>query len=294
LTAACAIIEAMGASRQVGDLLREWRQRRRLSQLELACDAEISTRHLSFVETGRAQPSREMILHLSEQMEIPMRERNVLLVSAGYAPIFPERSLEDPALATVRKAIDLILEGQKPYPAFAIDRHWRIVASNRALPEMYQGVAPHLLEAPVNGLRLTLHPDGLAPRVANLADWHEHVAARLRRQIDLTADPVLIEMLREFSEYPSAKLKRKTELTRDGRENLAANAIVVPFRLSTVFGLLSFFTTTTVFGTPVDVMLSELAIESFYPADAATAAAVHSAASSQPGATLRCIADLVQ
>jgi transcriptional regulator with XRE-family HTH domain len=284
----------MGTSRQVGDLLREWRQRRRLSQLELACDAEISTRHLSFVETGRAQPSREMILHLSEQMEIPMRERNVLLVAAGFAPIFPERSLEDPALATIRKAIDLILEGQKPYPAFAIDRHWNVVASNRALPEMYQGVAHHLLEPPMNGLRLTLHPEGLAPRVANLAEWHQHVVTRLRRQIDLTADPVLIELLEEFSQYPSAKLKSGTGPARDVRKDLSADGIVVRFRLNTVFGLLSFFTTTTVFGTPVDVMLSELAIESFYPADAATAEAVHSAASSQPGATLRCIADLVQ
>jgi transcriptional regulator with XRE-family HTH domain len=288
----------MGASKSVGDLLREWRQRRRLSQLALACDAEISTRHLSFVETGRAQPSREMILHLSEQMEIPMRERNILLVAAGYAPIFSERSLEDPALVTVRKAIDLILEGQKPFPAFAIDRHWNIVASNRALPEIYQGVAPHLVKPPMNGLRLTLHPDGLAPRVANLAEWHEHVAARLRRQIDLTADPVLIELLREFSEYPGAKLKRKTDSTdansRDRREILPEDGIVVPFRLNTLLGLLSFFTTTTVFGTPVDVMLSELAIESFYPADAATAEAVHAAPSSQPGAPSRCIAELIQ
>jgi transcriptional regulator with XRE-family HTH domain len=283
----------MGAPKNVGDLLREWRQRRRLSQLELACDAEISTRHLSFVETGRAQPSREMILHLSEQMEIPMRERNVLLVAAGYAPIFPARSLEDPALASVRRAIDLILEGQKPYPAFAIDRHWNVVASNRALPEMYQGVAPHLLAPPMNGLRLTLHPEGLAPRVANLVDWHGHVATRLRRQIDLTADPALIDLLREFWEYPSAKLKVKTE-SHEVREDFPADGIVVPFRLHTVFGLLSFFTTTTVFGTPVDVTLSELAIESFYPADAATAEAVRAAASSQPGAPSRCIADLVQ
>jgi transcriptional regulator with XRE-family HTH domain len=287
----------MGAPKHVGDLLREWRQRRRLSQLALACDAEISTRHLSFVETGRAQPSREMILHLSEQMEIPMRERNILLVAAGYAPIFSERSLEDPALVTVRKAIDLILEGQKPYPAFAIDRHWNVVASNRALTEIYQGVAPHLRKPPVNGLRLTLHPEGLAPRVANLAEWHEHVVARLRRQIDLTADPVLIELLREFSEYPSAKLKRHSDSSgansRDVRESLPQDGIVVPFRLTTVLGLLSFFTTTTVFGTPVDVMLSELAIESFYPADAATAQAVHAAPSSQPGAIPQCIADLV-
>ena len=288
----------MGASKHVGDLLREWRQRRRLSQLELACDAEISTRHLSFVETGRAQPSREMILHLSEKMEIPMRERNILLVAAGYAPVFPERSLEDPALATVRKAIDLILEGQKPYPAFAIDRHWNVVASNRALPEIYQGVAPHLLRPPMNGLRLTLHPEGLAARVANLAEWHEHVASRLRRQIELTADPVLIDLLREFSEYPGAKLKKNSDSSsanqRDVREGLPSDGIVVPFRLNTMLGLLSFFTTTTVFGTPVDVMLSELAIESFYPADAATAELVHAAASSQPGVPSRCIAELIQ
>jgi len=299
--------------------LREWRQRRRLSQLALACDAEISTRHLSFVETGRAQPSREMILHLSEQMEIPMRERNVLLIAAGYAPMFPERSLEDPALQSVRKAIDLILEGQKPYPAFAIDRHWRIVASNNALPEIYEGVAPHLLQPPVNGLRLSLHPQGLAPRVANLAEWHEHVTARLRRQIDVTADPVLIDLLREFSEYPGAKLKSKEVSSKEespksdsrtlavapgaarsrgaqpGHENLPEHAVVVPFRLNTVFGLLSFFTTTTVFGTPVDVTLSELAIESFYPADTATAEAVHAAATAgHTGAVSTRTADLLQ
>ena len=278
--------------------MREWRQRRRLSQLELACDAEISTRHLSFVETGRAQPSREMILHLSEQMEIPMRERNVLLVAAGYAPIFPERSLEDPALLAARKAIDLILEGQKPYPAFAIDRHWRIVASNRALPEIYEGVAPHLLQPPVNGLRLSLHPEGLAPRVANLAQWHEHVVARLRRQIDLTADPVLIELLREFSEYPSAGLKGNTEsraaVSPASRSAAPEHAVVVPFRLNTVFGLLSFLTTTTVFGTPVDVTLSELAIESLYPADAATAEAVRAAAVQHAVSVSTKRADLVQ
>jgi len=239
-----------------------------------------------------------MILHLSEQMEIPMRERNVLLVAAGYAPIFPERSLEDPALLAARKAIDLILEGQKPYPAFAIDRHWRIVASNRALPEIYEGVAPHLLQPPVNGLRLSLHPEGLAPRVANLAQWHEHVVARLRRQIDLTADPVLIELLREFSEYPSAGLKSKTEsraaVSPASRSAAPEHAVVVPFRLNTVFGLLSFLTTTTVFGTPVDVTLSELAIESLYPADAATAEAVRAAAVQHAGSVSTKRADLVQ
>ena len=149
----------------VGGLLRQWRQRRRLSQLDLACDAGISTRHLSFVETGRAQPSRDMLLHLSEQLDVPVRERNVLLVAAGYAPIFPERPLEHPALAAARAAVDLVLERQKPYPAFALDRHWRIVASNAALPALYDGVAPELMKRPVNAMRLSLHPRGLAPRI---------------------------------------------------------------------------------------------------------------------------------
>src|ERR1700689_5957388 len=179
----------------VGGLLRQWRQRRRLSQLDLACEAGISTRHLSFVETGRAHPSREMVLHLSEQLDVPVRERNVLLVAAGYAPIFPERPLADPALAAARAAIDLVLERQKPYPAFALDRHWRIVASNAALPELYDGVAPDLLQPPVNAMRLSLHPRGLAPRIANLAEWRAHLLCRLRREVELTADPKPMDLL---------------------------------------------------------------------------------------------------
>jgi transcriptional regulator with XRE-family HTH domain len=255
----------MTAARPIGDLLREWRQRRRLSQLTLACDAEISTRHLSFIETGRSQPSRAMILHLSEQLAIPMRDRNILLVAAGYAPIFPERSLDDPALQSVRKAIDLVLEKQKPYPAFALDRHWTIAASNGALPEVYVGVAPHLMQPPINALRLTLHPDGLAPRIANLSEWRQHSLARLRRQIDVTADPVLLELLRELSQYSGP----------GGKNHLAVPteepAVAIPFCIRTERGLLTFFTTTTMFGSPVDITLSELAVECFYPADAATA-----------------------
>jgi len=179
----------------VGGLIRQWRQRRRLSQLDLACDAGISTRHLSFVETGRAQPSRDMLLHLSEQLDVPVRERNVLLVAAGYAPIFPERPLEDPALAAARAAVDLVLERQKPYPAFALDRHWRIVASNSALPELYDDVAADLLKRPVNAMRLSLHPRGLAPRILNLGEWRAHLLFRLRRQVELTADAALIDLL---------------------------------------------------------------------------------------------------
>ena len=187
----------------VGGLIRQWRQRRRLSQLDLACDAGISTRHLSFVETGRAQPSRDMLLHLSEQLDVPVRERNVLLVAAGYAPIFPERPLEHPALAAARAAVDLVLERQKPYPAFALDRHWRVVASNAALPQLYDGVAPELMKPPVNAMRLSLHPRGLAPRIANLGEWRAHLLFRLRRQVELTADAVLIDLLREVGNYPA-------------------------------------------------------------------------------------------
>jgi transcriptional regulator with XRE-family HTH domain len=259
----------------VGGLLRQWRQRRRLSQLDLACEAGISTRHLSFVETGRAHPSREMVLHLSEQLDVPVRERNVLLVAAGYAPIFPERPLNDPALTAARRAIDLVLERQKPYPAFALDRQWRVVASNAALPELYEGVAPELLEPPLNAMRLSLHPQGLAPRIVNLAEWRAHLLYRLRRQVELTADRALIELLQQVSAYPSPA-------EGHGKASNVEQEIAVPFRIKTSAGVLSFFSMTTVFGTPVDVMLSELALELFFPADDETAAtALRLAASTQ-------------
>jgi transcriptional regulator with XRE-family HTH domain len=253
-----------GHTRSVGDHLKGWRQRRRLSQLDLATEAQISARHLSFVETGRSVPSREMILHLAEQLQIPMRERNVLLVAAGYAPIFPERSLEDPALSAAREAIDIVLQGHKPYPAFAIDRRWNIVGSNQALPILYDGVAAELLALPVNGLRLSLHPAGLAPRIANLAEWRSHLLHRLRQQIELTADPELLALQREVSGYPSAAASLGPQ----------SDWIVVPLRIRTRAGLLSFLSTTMVFGTPLDITLSELAIEAFFPADPATIAIV--------------------
>src|ERR1700722_15932833 len=161
---------SFAAAAPVGDHLREWRRRRRMSQLDLACEAEISSRHLSFVETGRAAPSREMVLRLAERLEVPMRERNVLLVAAGYAPVFPERSLESPELSAAREAIRIILEGHKPYPAFALDRHWNLVMSNGALPQLFDGVDPALLQPPVNVVRLSLHPKGVAPRIVNLAE----------------------------------------------------------------------------------------------------------------------------
>lgn len=247
----------------VGNLLRDWRRRRRLSQLDLACEAEISTRHLSFLETGRSLPSREMVLHLAEQLDIPLRERNALLMAAGYAPIFPQKPLEDPALHAARKAVELILAGHEPYPALAIDRHWTLVRANRAIPPLLASAEPSLLKPPVNVLRLSLHPQGLAPRIVNLAEWRAHLLARLRHQVDVIADPALEELLGELSGYPVPKEKENKNATDYA-------GVAVPFQLATGGGVLSFLSTTTVFGTPVDITLSELAVESFFPADAAT------------------------
>jgi transcriptional regulator with XRE-family HTH domain len=261
-------MNSQSAGHGVGTQIRDWRQRRRRSQLDLALDAEISARHLSFLETGRSRPSREMVLRLAEKLDIPLRERNELLVAAGFAPVFPERPLDDPTLQAARRAIDLVLKGHEPYPALAIDRHWTLVASNAAVPPMLGGVDSSLLEPPVNVLRLSLHPGGLAPRIANIGEWRAHLFERLRRQIELTADQALIELLHELRAYPVAADK-PTELPTVDYGN-----VVVPFRLRMGDRELAFFSTTTVFGTPIDITLSELAIEAFFPADEATATAV--------------------
>lgn len=249
--------------RPLGEQIRQWRQRRRLSQMELALEAEISTRHLSFIETGRARPSREMVLLLAEHLEVPLRERNALLLGAGHAPVFAERPLDHPELAAAQRAIALVLKGHEPFPALAIDRHWNMVASNAAVAPLLDGVAPHLLEAPVNVLRLSLHPEGLAPRIRNLGEWRGHLLERLRRQAWLTSDPTLAALLDELGSYPMA----------EGAGDAAiADHVAVPLRLDTPLGTLSFLSTTTVFGTPRDVTLDELAIEAFFPADEATLA----------------------
>lgn len=250
----------------VGPLLRSWRQRRRMSQLDLASEADISAKHLSFLETGRALPSRAMLLHLAEQLGVPLRERNLLLTAAGYAPVFPERPLDDPALSAARRAINVVLAGQEPYPALAIDRHWTLVASNTVVAPLLAGVAPGLMQPPVNVLRLSLHPDGLAPRIANLPEWRAHLLARLRREIDLSADPVLVDLLHELASYPVGSVRSSTPFI-----DRAEVQIAIPFQLMTDAGVLSFLSTTMLFGTPVDVTLSELAIELFFPANAETA-----------------------
>jgi transcriptional regulator with XRE-family HTH domain len=249
----------------LGGLLREWRRRRRMSQLDLACDADISTKHLSFLETGRSRPSRHMLLHLAACLDIPLRDRNVLLGAAGFAPVFEERSFNEPALSLVRRNVEIVLAAYEPYPALAVDRHWIMLAANRAVAHLIAGAEPMLLRPPVNVLRLSLHPAGLASRIVNLAQWRAHVIARLRRQIDVTGDPVLLDLLDELRDYPIPRGAGRHDAEDE------SGMIAIPFRLATIDGVLSFFSTTTLFGTPVDITVSELAIEAFLPADTATA-----------------------
>ena len=250
---------------QVGALIREWRQRRRLSQLDLACEADISTRHLSYVENGRASPSREMLMHLAERLEVPLRERNRLLTAAGFAPVYRERALQDPALAAARAAVELVLRAHEPYPALAIDRHWNMLAHNRTVPVLLAAnVDADLLKPPVNVLRLSLHPRGLGQRIVNLAQWREHLFLRLKHQIDASADPVLEDLLQELQALPF-------DPSRSQGGPIDATGVAVPLQFDTEHGVLSFIGTTTVFGTPVDITLSELALETFFPADSRTA-----------------------
>lgn len=251
-----------------GPLLRQWRQARRVSQMELALRAEVSTRHLSWLETGRAMPSRAMALRLAETLDVPLRERNALLTAAGFAPLYRERPLADPALAPVRAALQRLLDAHEPWPALAVDRHWNLVAHNRLVPLLIEQAAPALRLPPINVLRLSLHPQGLAPMVANLPSWRDHVLARLQRQISTTGDPTLAALLAELRALPLP----------DAPAAVAAPPVVddvaVPLSLHTPGGVLNFITTITVFGAPHDVTMAELAVETLLPADAATAAAL--------------------
>jgi transcriptional regulator with XRE-family HTH domain len=262
----------------VGPLLREWRERRRLSQLALACDAEISARHLSFVETGRAQPSRDMVLRLAERLDVPLRERNGLLVAAGFAPLYQQRPLDDPALDAARQAVDLVLAGHEPYPALAIDRHWTLVAANRSVMPLLAGVSPQLLTPPVNVLRLSLHPEGVVTRILNAVEWRAHILERLRRQVVSGGDATLRALLDELRGYPAPAGGGTAHAS------IEPGGAIVPLTLATDAGVLSFISTTTVFGTPMDITLAELAIESFFPADAATAERLRALAERGSGA----------
>ena len=248
----------------IGELLRSWRRRRSLSQLELALEADVSSRHVSFVETGRAQPSREMVVRLSEHLEIPLRERNGLLLAAGYAPLYAERSLDEPEMSAVQQALDRFLRAHEPYPAVVLDRHYSLVSANDALRVLIEGVAPDLFEPPANALRVTLHPQGMAPQILNLKEWSAHLMHRLRRQAALTADPELDRLYDELAAYPGVCLEAPAETD-------SGHAILLPLRVRAAERELAFFSTVSTFGTAVDITLDELMIEAFYPANAATA-----------------------
>jgi transcriptional regulator with XRE-family HTH domain len=252
------------AGHPAGALLRSWRTRRRLSQLDLAVQAGVSARHVSFVESGRARPSRDMLLRLAEHLEVPLRERNHLLLAAGFAPAYPQSPLRAPEMRPVREAVRKILAGHEPYPALAVDRMYNSVDHNEAARALLTwGVSPRLLEPPVNTLRVSLHPQGFAPRVVNLGEWRAHLLARLRRQVEATADPELAALLAELRALPCDEPEPEVEVPGPGD-------VVVPLRLRFDGRELSFFTTLAVIGGPVDVTASEIIVESFFPADDAT------------------------
>ena len=259
----CRMAEALvevAAQPHVGPLVRSWRERRRLSQLQLALDAGVSARHLSFIETGRSRPSREMVLQLAVQLDVPVRERNELLLAAGYAPLYGQRGLEEPEMGPVRETLDLVLSSHEPYPAMVVDRHWGIVAANSAVSLLTEGAAAWLLEPPANVLRLALHPDGVAPRIINLAQLRAALLQWLARQARATGDPALENLWNELSELPGA-----------GPYSPVAGEVAVPLRIRRGDAELSFISTITTFGRASDITVSELSIESFYPTDSATA-----------------------
>ncbi|MCW2523730.1 MAG: helix-turn-helix domain protein [Frankiales bacterium] len=253
--------------RPVGQLLREWRERRRLSQLDLSIQADISTRHLSFVETGRARPTPEMILRLTEQLEVPLRERNNLLLAGGYAPAYHQRGLDEPELANVRAALRQVLSGHEPYPAVVVNRWWELLDANAAIGLFLRGCAPALLEPPVNVLRLSLHPDGMAPNIVNLSEWRAHLLPQLQRRAETMGDARLQALHEELSAYPGGQA-----------DTVSDTQVVLPLRYRHDAQELSFISISAIVGTALDVTVEELAIESFYPADAATAEALRALA----------------
>jgi len=266
------------AQPSVGALLREWRERRRLTQLELSLDAGISTRHLSFVETGRSKPGRETLVRILQQLEVPFRDQNRLLLASGHAPAFPERSLDDPELLPVRAAVDQILARHEPYPAVVVDRAWDLVAANPAMLSLTEGVSidPALLEPPVNILRLGFHPRGLAPVIVNLGQWRSHFCQRLERQLAGTGDPGLADLLEEVAGYPMPGGEPHPGSDADAREMLGPVRFRAPGG-----GELSFFGMFATFDTPFEVTTSELAVELLFPADQGTAEALADRAGTQ-------------
>lgn len=257
----------MENSASVGHLLRSWREYRHLSQLALASEAEISQKHLSFIESARAKPSREMVLHLAEHLDVPLRDRNALLLGAGFAPAYAERPLDSPELAGARAAIERVLKAHEPFPALTVDRHWNMISANAAVAPLLAGIDAHLLIPPVNVMRISLHPRGLAPLIVNIDEWRAHMLERLSRQFRLTRDPLIEALLKEMQ-----SLAPRGGSGDGPAPERAGDAIAMPLMLRTPAGVLSFISTTTVFGTASEITLSELMLEAFYPADDETSA----------------------
>ncbi|WP_420492957.1 helix-turn-helix domain-containing protein [Kitasatospora camelliae] len=264
------ITSAPGAG--VGPLLRGWRERRRLSQLELALRAESSARHISFVETGRARPGQALLLRLAEHLDVPVRERNALLLAAGYAPLYPETPLDDPSMEALREGVERLLAAHEPYPALVVDGTYRVLAANRTMALLLDGVAEHLLVPPLNAMRLTLHPEGVAPRIVNLRQWREHLLQQMERQIALARSEPLRALYEEVSAYPLP------EGAVDGPDEDASQLFpfALPMRIAYGGRVLNFLSTIATFNTPMDVTVSELAMETFLPADPETGAFLRS------------------
>jgi transcriptional regulator with XRE-family HTH domain len=254
-----------------GELLRDWRRRRRMSQLDLGLEANVSARHISFVETGRSKPSRELILHLAEQLEVPLRERNVLLLAAGYAPVYDETPLDNEAMTPARAALEKILAGHEPFPAVIVDGRWDLISANRpAMGLLTEDVAPDLLAPPVNAMRVNFHPKGLAPRISNLPEYSAHWLTRLQRQAALSPDPAVLELIDELRSYPGVSEPSPATVE-------PAELLFVPLRIRALGEELSFFSTIATFGTALDITLAELSIESLFPADGETDAVLRRA-----------------
>ena len=262
---------AAPAGQGVGPLLRAWRERRRVSQLELALRADSSARHISFVETGRSRPSEEMVLRLAEHLDVPVRERNSLLLAAGYAPRYPETPLDDPALGALREGLERLIQGYEPYPALVVDATYTVVAANRGITMLLDGVPESLLQPPLNAMRLTLHPQGMAPRIRNLGEWRGHLLTQMERQIALHRSEPLRALFEEVAAYPAPETVDDGEQPPDSVPYFA-----LPMRIEHDGRVLSFVSSISTFNTPMDVTVSELAIETFLPADPATAKYLHS------------------
>ncbi|MET9716980.1 helix-turn-helix transcriptional regulator [Streptomyces rochei] len=263
------VSDTVPTAQGVGPLLRAWRERRRVSQLELALRADSSARHISFIETGRSRPSEEMVLRLAEHLDVPVRERNALLLAAGYAPHYPETPLDDPALDALREGMERLIRGYEPYPALVVDATYRVLAANRGILMLLDGLPEHLLQPPVNAMRLTLHPEGLAPRIRNLREWRGHLLEQMRRQIALHRSEPLRALYEEVAAYP---------VPESGAGEEPAEPVpyfALPMQIEHEGRTLSFISSISTFNTPMDVTVAELAIETLLPADPATVKYLH-------------------